>query len=111
MIEVAVIVVGVIVLACVIAWFMKRKEVELEPIREARRPELVLRRPRVMQEMLAPLTFVEQEERARKASGIFVVMKSELVEQLAVIAKDKRMSRSGLCRALILRGLEAEVKS
>lgn len=104
--EVVYVMLGVIVLAVVfVAWLMTRNEKK----RDIPEYDYSLRRPAVIQKLLAPLTFEEHEPTARKASGIFVVMKPELVEQLAIIAKDRRVSKSALCRELILRGLETVV--
>ena len=76
-------VLGAVVLVVIIAvWLMRRN------------PEVSLL-PREIQE-------------SRQPNGIFVVMKTELIQRVILTASRRRMSRSALCRELILRGLEVE---
>lgn len=106
--EVVYVMLGVIVLAVLfVAWLMKRSSDKFE-LPELRGPGVI----RQTREIIVPkgVLVTREIQQERQPNGIFVVMKSELIEELAMLASRRRLSRSALCRELIKRGLEAERK-
>ena len=109
---------GAIVIVVIVAWLMKRNTESLE-VREVRgsrtvvvpRATVVPRAVVVPDAVIASKTLVPRViQEAREPNGVFVVMKAELIQHLAMLATTLSMSRSALCRELIMRGLEAWAK-
>lgn len=109
---------GAVVLVVIIAWLMKRNTESLE-VREVRGPRTVVvpRATVVPRAVVVPDAVVVKPtliprvvQEPREPNGVFVVMKTELIQHLAMLATTLSMSRSALCRELIMRGLEAWAK-
>jgi hypothetical protein len=88
-----------------------------EPLAPVTAPEIAVPSPVItpmrevviLREELEPKdTLIAREiQESRKPNGIFVVMKTELITQISELAKIRHMSRSAICRELIVRGMES----
>lgn len=112
--EVMYLILGAVVLVVIVAWLMQRNTDSLEST-EVRRPRAVVvpRATVVPRAVVVPDAVVVKPtliprvvQEPRDPNGIFVVMKAELVQHLAMLAASRSMSRSALCRELIMRGLD-----